>query len=125
MLKNASHAMSVANAGRGGGLMQSLKNSGHMDKDAPLALEDKKTDDVPVVSRVQIQRMIDEDDHLADLLNTHKAVEVIRRFKVARDPDPYDEISRLQQNVIKKLDGLDNEGLKLRFEEVESLKIVS
>merc|ERR1711959_784140 len=78
-----------------------------------------------VISRMQLQRLMDDAPELQDVLGAKRAIDVIRRFRAERGPDPYTEITRLQETVILKLDSLEKIGLNLEFTEVESLKMVS
>lgn len=73
-----------------------------------------------------------EDEKLVDLFGTERAIDVIRRFKVDREPDQYEELSRLQRNVISKMEELGKEGMlsggagpALEFTVLESLKMVT
>jgi hypothetical protein len=116
-----------------------LKSTGRNQKEV-LALEDVQRkakpppalgteastggDDI-VVSRVQIQRMMNENEKLQEVLGTKRAIDVIRQFNIEKEPDPYDVVTRLQKNVIKKLHELEDAHLKLTFGEIESLKMVS
>jgi hypothetical protein len=83
------------------------------------ALNDK------LISRLQLQRLLDDDPALREVLGATRAVDVIRRFRADRGPDPYQEITRLQESVILKLDSLEKVGLNLEFAEVDTLKMVS
>jgi hypothetical protein len=77
------------------------------------------------ISRLQLQRLLDGDQSLRTVLGATRAIDVIRRFRADRGPDPYTEITRLQESVILKLDSLEKIGLNLEFAEVETLKMVS
>jgi len=116
-----------------------LKSTGRNQKEV-LALEDVQrkakppvmplgqeanTQDDTMVSRVQIQRMMNENEKLQEILGTKRAIDVIRQFRIEKEPDPYDVVTRLQKNVIKKLHELEDANLKLTFGEIESLKMVS
>lgn len=68
---------------------------------------------------------MDDAPEIQDVLGARRAIDVIRRFRSERGPDPYTEITRLQESVILKLDSLEKVGLNLEFNEVESLKMVS
>jgi len=78
-----------------------------------------------VVSRVQMQRMLDEDHGLVEWLGTAKAIQVIRRFKVPELQDPYAEITLLQERVFAKIEELQKQDFNMDFSSLESLKIVS
>merc|ERR1719171_2644833 len=69
--------------------------------------------------------MMNENEKLQEVLGTKRAIDVIRQFRIEKEPDPYDVVTRLQKNVIKKLHELEDANLKLTFGEVESLKMVS
>jgi len=90
-----------------------------------LGAEAMDQDDDTLVSRVQIQRMMNENEKLQEVLGTKRAIDVIRQFRIEKEPDPYDVVTRLQKNVIKKLHELEDAQLKLTFGEIESLKMVS
>merc|ERR1711908_227743 len=63
---------------------------------------------------------------MGELVGTTKAVEVIRRFKIPREQDPYEELCTLQENVIRSLSELGSgEGFEVTFSEIESLKMVT
>jgi hypothetical protein len=105
----------------GGKLRKSLAamgGGGRASKAMPV-LNDK------LISRLQLQRLLDDDAALREVLGASRAVDVIRRFRADRGPDPYQEITRLQESVILKLDSLEKVGLNLEFAEVETLKMVS
>jgi len=79
------------------------------------------------VKRVQLQRMLDEDEILREICDTDKAIDIMRRFKVdASDTDPYEAVAELQHRVahmIAELEG--SPGHNLTFDELETLKVVS
>jgi hypothetical protein len=77
------------------------------------------------ISRLQLQRLLDDSPEIQDILGAKRAIDVIRRFRADAGPDPYTEITRMQENVIIKLDHLEKIGLHLEFKEIESLKMVS
>merc|ERR1719504_199065 len=95
------------------------KNSGSKNSTVKTLVNDK------VISRLQLQRLMDDAPELREVLGATRAVDVIRRFRADRGPDPYQEITRLQESVILKLDSLEKVGLNLEFAEVETLKMVS
>lgn len=82
-----------------------------------------------VISRIQIQRLLDEDDELCKILGTDKAIDVIRRFSlpefVNTEARAFDEIQRLQENVFTKLEEFEHLDAQLEFGCIESLKLVS
>lgn len=78
-----------------------------------------------LISRLQLQRLLDDSPEIQEVLKSKRAIDVIRRFRADRGPDPYTEITRMQESVILKLDTLEKIGLNLEFAEVESLKMVS
>jgi len=86
--------------------------------------------DGEVVSRMQLQRLLDEDETLCLLLGTRKALDVIRQFKNF-DVDPEtmpgerDAVAGLQETVFKKLDTLEKSGLDLEAEEVSAVRDLS
>merc|ERR1719281_234516 len=77
------------------------------------------------ISRLQLQRLMDDSHEIQEMLGAKRAIDVIRRFRADAGPDPYTEITRMQENVIVKLDHLEKIGLHLEFKEIESLKMVS
>jgi hypothetical protein len=78
-----------------------------------------------VISRLQLQRLLDEDAQARTVLDSTRAIDVIRRFRAERGPDPFQEINHLQERVVLRLDELEKAGLQLEFSEVETLKMVS
>jgi len=82
-----------------------------------------------VISRIQIQRLLDEDEELAKILGTDKAIDVIRRFSLPEfintEARAFDEIQRLQENVFTKLEEFEHLDSNLEFGCIESLKLVS
>eukprot|EP00931_Biecheleriopsis_adriatica_P104881 TRINITY_DN79495_c0_g1_i1.p1 TRINITY_DN79495_c0_g1~~TRINITY_DN79495_c0_g1_i1.p1 ORF type:complete len:855 (-),score=170.25 TRINITY_DN79495_c0_g1_i1:40-2604(-) len=78
------------------------------------------------VNRVQLQRMLEEDEDLVEICSTRKAVEVVRRFRVDQSgEDPYEVVARLQATVTQKLDELEKMGSNLTFSEMETLRVMS
>jgi hypothetical protein len=78
------------------------------------------------VSRVQLQRMLDEDEVLREICDTSKAIDIIRRFRVDEaDIDPYEAVAKLQQEVAKKIAELESMESGPTFDELETLKTVS
>jgi len=79
-----------------------------------------------MVRRVQLQRMLDEDPILVEICGTSRAIDVIRRFRVDQSGvDPYAAIADLQSNVARKLEELEEQGMDLSFDELETLRQVS
>jgi len=79
-----------------------------------------------LVSRVQLQRMLEDDSRLVEVCSTHKAVEVMRRFRVDQSgEDPYEVVARLQASVTEKLKELEEQGVGLEFNEMETLRVMS
>jgi len=80
-----------------------------------------------MVSRVQLQRMLDEDEILRHICDTDRAIDIIRQFRVDQsDVDPYEAVAKLQASVAKKLEELKNgPGNSLSFDELETLRTVS
>jgi len=73
-------------------------------------LPDSSKDEV--VSRIQLQRLLDEEDTLCLLLGTRKAIDVIRQFKLGeheRDP-----VAALSENLIELTQGLERSGANHR-----------
>lgn len=86
------------------------------------------TEEPPVilVKRVQLQRMMEDDPGLCEILGNHRAVDVIRRFRVDQSGvDPYAAIAALQSSVARKLEELKDNNMELSFDEFETLKQVS
>lgn len=89
----------------------------------------KKEDDVEMVHRVQLQRMMDDDPVLLDILSKDdvsdvKAIDVMRRFRVDQSGvDPYEAVASLQALVTSKLDEM--EGEHISVDELSTLKTVS
>jgi hypothetical protein len=74
------------------------------------------------ITRLQLQRLIDEDLTLPKVLGTTRAIDVIRTF--SRDSVP-DEVTKLQQNVYKKIDKLEKRGLAFDGHEVPAIQNLS
>eukprot|EP00397_Hematodinium_sp_SG-2012_P013169 GEMP01013363.1.p1 GENE.GEMP01013363.1~~GEMP01013363.1.p1 ORF type:complete len:813 (+),score=100.45 GEMP01013363.1:141-2579(+) len=78
-----------------------------------------------VVSRVQLQRMIDESEQFATWLGTTKAIDVIRRFQVPELQNPYEEVAKLQEDVFLKINQLERSEKTLTFNDTDSLRMIS
>eukprot|EP00927_Polykrikos_kofoidii_P065497 TRINITY_DN61248_c0_g1_i1.p1 TRINITY_DN61248_c0_g1~~TRINITY_DN61248_c0_g1_i1.p1 ORF type:complete len:871 (+),score=212.53 TRINITY_DN61248_c0_g1_i1:79-2613(+) len=77
-----------------------------------------------MVKRVQLQRMLDDDEVLQEICGTKRAIDLMRRFRVSvSGVDPYEAVAKLQANVAKKLREIGNS--KLTFDEIETLRTVS
>ena len=107
-----------------GGFMKSLPGmrGRSKSKDSKASVKAPNTN---FISRLQLQRLMDDSPEIQEILGAKRAIDVIRRFRADAGPDPYTEITRMQENVIIKLDALEKIGLHLEFKEVESLKMVS
>jgi hypothetical protein len=78
------------------------------------------------VRRVQLQRMLDDDEILRQICATNRAIDVMRRFRVDQSGiDPYEAVMQLQAKVTKLLEDIELRGVKLSFNEVETLRTVS
>jgi len=98
------------------------------------ALEDMADDEI---SRLQLQRLLNEDLSLRLLLNTDKSLEVIRRFKkestLRNDnnsnaimlPNYNPAVNSLQDKVFKKLDQLEKSGLEMEARDVPQVRVLS
>mmetsp|Transcript_26106 Transcript_26106/g.53687 ORF Transcript_26106/g.53687 Transcript_26106/m.53687 type:complete len:663 (+) Transcript_26106:3-1991(+) len=79
-----------------------------------------------IVKRVQLQRMLDDDVVLQEICGTNRSVDVVRRFRVDQSgTDPYSAVATLQKMVAGKLEELEENGMDLTFDEMETLKSVS
>jgi len=78
-----------------------------------------------VVSRIQLQRLMDENADITDMLGYTKALDVIREFTVPEYKDPYDQVNLLQEKVFKKIEELEKDGFRIDFTDVDRLKMVS
>jgi len=79
-----------------------------------------------MVSRVQLQRMLEDDEVLCNICGTNRAIDVVRRFRVDfSGVDPYEAVADLQASVAKKLQELEEQGMNLSFDEMQTLKTVS
>merc|ERR1719253_1041641 len=113
----------------GGGIARASKNS--PSKNNPFSrMSKQRSKQIPpvndkLISRLQLQRLLDEDDQAKRVLEAKRAIDVIRRFRAERGPDPFQEITHLQENVVLRLDELERQGVNLEFTEVETLKMVS
>ncbi|CAK0900069.1 unnamed protein product, partial [Prorocentrum cordatum] len=77
-----------------------------------------------MVNRVQLQRMLEDDEVLCDICGTDRAIDVVRRFRVDyTGVDPFEAVANLQASVAKKLqDGLEEQGMHLSFDEMQTLR---
>lgn len=75
------------------------------------------------VTRLQLQRLMDEDETLCLLLGTRLAVNVIKKFKGSEGGQA--EVTRLQEQVFHKLDKMEKEGLDMDSEEVPDVRELS
>mmetsp|Transcript_140544 Transcript_140544/g.262162 ORF Transcript_140544/g.262162 Transcript_140544/m.262162 type:complete len:871 (+) Transcript_140544:150-2762(+) len=92
----------------------------------PPPAADDAEDPHQMVNRVQLQRMLDEDPELREICQTTKAIDIVRRFRVDQSSvDPYEAVARLQAAVAKELQGLEEKGMHLQFDEIETLRTVS
>merc|ERR1719207_188958 len=78
----------------------------------PEALSTGNIDDEGVqelkVERVQLQRMLDEDEILREICQTDKAIDVVRRFRVEQaEIDPYDAVAKLQHQVAQMISSME------------------
>merc|ERR1712039_141482 len=88
--------------------------------------EQEEDPSVIVVSRVQLQRMLEDDPSLIEICGTTRAVDVVRRFRVDQSGvDPYEAVAQLQANVTKKLAEIEAHGATLTFDEMALLRSVS
>jgi len=79
-----------------------------------------------MVDRVQLQRMLNEDEILREICDTDKAIDIVRRFRVDEaDVDPYEAVAKLQQEVSRKIAELETMGAGPTVNELETLKTVS
>jgi hypothetical protein len=81
---------------------------------------------VIMVNRVQLQRMLEDDDVLCDICGTDRAIDVVRRFRVDyTGVDPFEAVANLQASVAQKLQELEEQGMHLTFDEMQTLRTVS
>jgi hypothetical protein len=79
-----------------------------------------------MVNRVQLQRMLEDDEVLCDICGTDRAIDVVRRFRVDyTGVDPFEAVANLQASVAQKLQELEEQGMHLTFDEMQTLKTVS
>eukprot|EP00392_Amoebophrya_sp_AT5.2_P008383 g8404.t1 len=106
-----------------------VETMGHTAEIQKLKAEFDDFDKKGVISRVQIQRLLDEDEILVHILSTNKAIDVIRRFSVPsyrnNNDAAFHEITVLQENVFSKLEEFDGGDNRLEFGCIETLKLVS
>lgn len=76
------------------------------------------------ISRLQLQRLMDEDETLCLLLGTRKAIDVIRKFKFG-DETGADAVTKLQETVFHKLDTMEKAGLDMDSQEVPAVRELS
>jgi hypothetical protein len=86
-----------------------------------------ETDMETKVDRVQLQRMLNEDEIFREICDTSAAIDIVRRFQVENcDADPYEAVEKLQHEVAKKIAEMESmPGHRLSFDELETLKAVS
>jgi hypothetical protein len=77
------------------------------------------------VSRIQLQRMMDEDEVFRTLLGADQAIKVIRAFKIDKPEDPYKQVTRLQATVFATMDQIEKAGYNLPLSHKESLQQVA
>lgn len=78
------------------------------------------------ITRAQLQRLMDEDESLPLLLNTRKAVDVIRRFKQQpTEEDAQSPIKALQGKVFEKIDHLEKVKLDGDVPDVPEIKEIT
>mmetsp|Transcript_14814 Transcript_14814/g.35305 ORF Transcript_14814/g.35305 Transcript_14814/m.35305 type:complete len:730 (-) Transcript_14814:4846-7035(-) len=75
------------------------------------------------VDRVQLQKLLDENPLLVQMLETDNAAKVIRRFN-ERAKQPLTEITELQERVYRKLERLEKSGIALEYSEVPAVESV-
>jgi len=75
------------------------------------------------ISRLQLQRLMDEDETLCLLLGTRRAIDVIRKFKFGEEGN--DAVTKLQETVYHKLDTLEKAGLDMNYREVPAVRELS
>ena len=96
-----------------------------------MAAEFDDFDKKGVTSRIQLQRLLDEDEALVQVLGTDRAIDVIRRFTIPEYRDSaeeaFDEIMVLQENIFTKLEEYDAQkgDANLEFGCIETLKLVT
>jgi hypothetical protein len=78
-----------------------------------------------VVSRIQLQRLMDENADMTSWLGHTRALDVIREFTVPESKDPYEQVNMLQKKVFDKIEELEKDGFKIDFTDIERLKMVS
>lgn len=70
--------------------------------------------------------MLEDDPVLQEICGAERAVDVVRRFNVDQSGvDPYEAVAQLQASVAQKLEDLEQRGMDLTFDEMETLKTVS
>jgi hypothetical protein len=78
------------------------------------------------VKRVQLQRMLEDDPVLREICGTDRAIDVMRRFRVQESGvDPYEAVQALQAKITKLLAEIESKGMKLSFNEMDTLQTVS
>lgn len=77
-----------------------------------------------LVSRAQLQRLMDEDETLKILLDAEHAKDVIRRFK-EKGPDEASQVTKLQAAVFEKMDALENPNTDEEAPKVPQIHVLS
>jgi len=75
------------------------------------------------ITRLQLQRLMDEDETMCLLLGTRRAIDVIRKFKFGDEGS--DAVTKLQETVYHKLDTLEKAGLDMNSREVPAVRELS
>merc|ERR1719191_1055429 len=75
------------------------------------------------ISRLQLQRLMDEDETMCLLLGTRRAIDVIRKFKFGDEGS--DAVTKLQETVFHKLDTMEKAGLDMNSQEVPAVRELS
>jgi len=92
----------------------------------PATVAPPRKEENVTVSRVQLQRMLDDDPVLQGVCGTSRAVDIVRRFRVDDSAaDPYEAVTKLQAAVVKKLTELEEQSSTLGFNEFDTLRAVA
>lgn len=121
--KSSSSALAIEDARREKDFDEDSEFRQETSDRGPNLVEDRSS---IVVKRVQLQRMLEDDEVLRTICGTDRAVDLMRRFRVdSLEADPYEVVAKLQARVAKLLHDLETRGAALNFDEVEILRTLS
>ncbi|KAF4669073.1 TRP-like ion channel Pkd2 [Perkinsus chesapeaki] len=89
----------------------------------------ERADKCDRITRVQLQRLLNETPELCQLIGSGRAVEIIRKYKSAyqdeREEERQQRIARLQEVIFSKMEKVGNRATRLKFDTAASMELVS